>query len=428
MEFNMKAKNKPAKTVKRIAMINSQGYVQYPAPLGKTDTGGQITYLFELSKALGEKGIKVDIFTRQFDNQPAEEEIFKNVKIIRIPSGPDKFVVKEKIYEYTEDFVENFMHYIQKKGKEYDIIHSHYWDGGYIGMHLARVLDIPHLFTPHSLGKWKKMEMSIEDTPPQKLKPIYRYHLRIAAEQKIINKADAILLQAESLRIKILKDYIVDFEKLFVIFPGTDTKIFNSKKTKYDSQVKLKDNSILTVSRMVPNKGIDRLIDAANLIKKNVPFHIYIAGGGSNEQGSEEENMFREKVKSLVKKYHLSERVSFIDHIPGELLPAYYRKADILVYPSRYEPFGIVPLESMASGTATIVSNVAGCREVVVDGLNGYTVNPHDRKELAKIIEKLLKDSKLRKKIGENAEFTIKENYTWEIAADEFIKLYKDLL
>lgn len=416
------------KKIKRIAMINPQGYVSYPAPLGKTDTGGQITYLFELSKTLGEKGIKVDIITRQFDGKPQEEKIFENVSIIRIPSGPNKFVVKEKIYEHASDFVENFAHYIEKSKKEYSLIHSHYWDGGYIGMSLARILDIPHLFTPHSLGKWKKLEMSIEETPTQKLKPIYRYHVRIAAEQKIISKANAIVLQAESLRIKILQDYLVDFEKLFVIFPGIDTNEFNDKKTKLDSQVELKENSILTISRMVPNKGLDRLIDAANLIKSSVPFHIYMRSNEKNDLKSEEEREYEEKIIDLIKNYHLQDRVTMLGHIPDELLSSYYRKASLLAYPSRYEPFGIVPLEAMACGTPVVVSNIAGCREIIVDGLNGYVVNPHDRKALAAIIKKLLLDSKLRSKIGQNAAFTIKENYTWTKAADQFIALYKSLL
>src|SRR5258708_27572636 len=214
---------KPNKKIHRICMINPQGYVQYPPPLGKTDTGGQTIYVIQLAKALGKKNIKVDILTRQFEDQPAEEQIFENVKIVRIPCGNTHFVQKEKLYELMPEFVQNILHYMEKKRKEYDLIHSHYWDGGYAGYLLAKMLDIPHVHTPHSLGQLKKIEMSVEGMPPQKLKPMYRYHVRIAIEQQIKSKADAIVVICETSRIQILEHYIVDFEKLHIIYPVIDT-------------------------------------------------------------------------------------------------------------------------------------------------------------------------------------------------------------
>lgn len=413
-----------SKKLTRICILNPQGYIEVPPPLGKTDTGGQITYILELARALGKKGIKVDIVTRQFDNKPQEEQVYENVKIVRIPCGPNKFVVKEKIFELAPEMVENLLDYLNKKNKKYTLIHSHYWDGGYVGMLLAKTLGVPHIFTPHSLGKWKKLEMSVDDTPPQKLKPLYRYQVRIAAEQKIMNRAEAVIIQAESLRIKMLQHYMVDFEKLHVIFPGVDTTIYSPKKTKYDDTIKLKENSILTVSRMVPNKGLDRLIDALALIKNKIDFHVYMGGGGKNEFHSEEETIFEEKVRSLIAKYKLSDRVTILGHVEEHMLPAYYRKADILVFPSRYEPFGIVPLEAMACGTVSLVSSIAGCREIIIDGLNGFIVDPHDRKTLSESILKVLSDTKLQKKVSENAAFTIKEHYSWDKVVDKFIELY----
>src|SRR3989338_693890 len=100
-------KNSPKmapKKLSRVCILNPHGYVQYPPPLGKTDTGGQTIYEFQLAKALGKKNIKVDIVTRQFDNQPEEEQIFENVKIIRIPAGGKSFVQKEKMYELMHEF------------------------------------------------------------------------------------------------------------------------------------------------------------------------------------------------------------------------------------------------------------------------------------------------------------------------------------
>ncbi|MBU3978962.1 glycosyltransferase, partial [Patescibacteria group bacterium] len=198
------------KKLHRICMLNPHGYVTYPPQLGKTDTGGQTLYVLELAKALGKKNIYVDIITRKFDNLPDEEEIFKNVKIIRIPTGPNTFVQKERMYELLPEMVNNFINYNIKKRRSYDLIHSHYWDGGYAGIILSKMLNIPHVHTPHTLGKQKKLEMTASDTPLQKLKPIYRYHLRIASEQKIMNKANAIIVLCETSRIQILEHYMVE--------------------------------------------------------------------------------------------------------------------------------------------------------------------------------------------------------------------------
>ena len=84
------------KKINRVCMLNPHGHMQYPPPLGKTDTGGQTIYVLQLAKTLGKKNIKVDIITRQFDNQPPEEVVFENVKIVRIPCGNSHFVQKRK--------------------------------------------------------------------------------------------------------------------------------------------------------------------------------------------------------------------------------------------------------------------------------------------------------------------------------------------
>ncbi len=421
--------NTNSSKVNRVCIMNPHGYVQYPPPLGKTDTGGQTTYILQLARALGKRNIKVDIITRRFEDKAEEEQLWENVKIVRIPAGPKTFVQKEKMYELIPELVENFMHYIERTRKKYDIIHSHYWDGGYGGILLSKMLDIPHVHTPHTLGKLKKLEMSVEELPPQKLKPAYRYHVRIAIEQKIYNSTNAIVVLCETSRIQMLQHYIIDFEKVHVIYSGIDTKYFNPEKTDADRKLHLKPNAILTASRLVPAKGLDRVIDALTLIKNRIDFHYYMVGGAFDEVGSNEEEATEKQLLELVKKDRLTERVTFEgikDH--DQEMPLYYRNSDIFILAGRYEPFGLTALEAMACGTAPIVSSVAGAKEVIIDGLNGFIVDTHDRKALSETIYKLLNDAKLRKKISENAAFTIKEHYSWEKIVEKFISLYKKLI
>ena len=417
------------KNLNRICMLNPQGYVVYPPPLGKTDTGGQIVYILELGKALAKKGIKVDIFTRAFElYQKEEEQIFPNLKIIRIPCGPNKFVAKEKLYELMPEFTENIMKYIEKRRKKYDLIHSHYWDGGYAGIILSKMLDIPHVHTPHTLGKAKKLEVEIEEAPTEKLKPYYRFHVRIAIEQKIYNKVDAILVICETTRIQLLHYYLVDFEKIYVVYPGVDLETFNPKKNKFDNQINLKNNSILTMSRLVPAKGIDRLIEALNFIKEKINFHFYIGGETNLEaSNSKEEINYKKYLLNIIKKYKMEQKITFIGQLNHEKVAAYYRNTNIFVNPARYEPFGLTTMESMACGTAPLISHVAGSKEIIIDGLNGFIINSHDRKLLGSQILRLLSDKKMLKRISENAAFTIKEHYSWYKISEKIISLYNKI-
>lgn len=415
--------------LKRVIILNPQGYVEKNPPLGKTDTGGQTVYILNLAKALSKKNIKVDIFTRYFDHYEKQEELINDkVKIIRIPAGKKKFIPKERLYEVMPEFAEKIMLYLHKTKKKPQIIHSHYWDGGYAGILLSKMLDIPHINTSHTFGKVKKLKMKIEKVSREKLVSAYRFHVRIAIEQKIFNKADAILVLCETSRIQLLHYYIVDFEKIKVIYPGVDIDIFNPRKNALDKKIQLKENSILTMSRLVPAKGIDRLIEALNLIKKSINFNLYIGGDINSQNASKEEKATKKLLLDLIEKYHLKDRVTFLGQLNHKEVAAYYRNTDLFVLPSRYEPFGLTTMEAMACGSICLISNVAGSKEVIIDGLNGFVIDMHDRKLFAKKILDILKNKKNNRKIAQNAVFTIKQHYSWEKIVDNIINFYSSLL
>ena len=244
-----------------------------------------------------------------------------------------------------------------------------------------------------------------------------------------MNTADAITVLSEINRIQILQNYIADFEKIYVVPPGVDIENFSTTKTDEDKKIKMKKNSILTVSRINPAKGIDRLIDALALIKNKVDFHYYLGGGVDENDQSEEEKSASVQIHDLIKKFRLQDRVTFIGKVPQEhILPAYYRSADITVNAARFDMFGLNVQESMACGSCPVVSTGAGAREIIIDGLNGFVIDTHERKHFAELLLKLFTDPKLVKKVSENAAFTIKEHYAWDKVVDKYINLYKKLI
>jgi len=146
------------KEEKRILMISTHGYFEAQPSYGLPDTGGQVAYVIELSLALAKLGYQVDVLTRQFNDFPQHEEVGENVRIIRIPCGGRDFIPKEYLADYLPDLVNGIIQYCVASSLKYDFIDSHYWDAGFAGMKLAESFGIPHIFTPHSIGFWKKKD------------------------------------------------------------------------------------------------------------------------------------------------------------------------------------------------------------------------------------------------------------------------------
>lgn len=407
----------------RICFLNPQGYLEASPPLGKTDTGGQIVYVLELAKALGRQGVEVDIVTRQFDGREQVERLSERARIIRIPCGPDGFVVKEQLYELMPRMVKKLHAYIEANDIHYDAIHSHYWDGGYAGMLLQQRLGVPNIFTPHSLGKWKELEVAEDGTPAEDDK-LYRYKQRIMVEKRIMRSADMVLMLSQIQRIKLIQHYTVDFSKIRVLYPGVDMHVFGPRKgLRFPARSVDTKNNILMVSRFVPAKGIDRAIDIFKLVAEQIDAHLYIVTANESDYFSEEEMRYEEAVHGRVKAYGLKDRITFLGYISDrKALAECYRMADLYLMPSRYEPFGLTTMEAMACGAVVVVSSAAGSCELIIDGVNGFIADMRDRKHVADLIVELLSDNKTRKRTSHNAALTIQKHLAWDVIARSLIE------
>ena len=175
-------------------MVSTHGYVAGVPPLGAADTGGQVVYVLELSKKLAQLGFAVDIWTRQFEDQPPIDIVNERVRVIRIPCGGREFIPKEYLVEHLAEWAENALRYIKAHDLTYRFFNSHYWDAGYATQRLADALDVPHIHTPHSLGLWKKQLMETdfpEDAANFDKK--YNFSERIRQETHLYRACDAVI-------------------------------------------------------------------------------------------------------------------------------------------------------------------------------------------------------------------------------------------
>ena len=180
----------------------------------------------------------------------------------------------------------------------------------------------------------------------------------------------------------------------------------------------LKHPAILFVGGLGKVKGIDVLLNAVPIIRKEIPnLHVYIAGSGYEDNN----------LKKLVEELNIENNVNFLGFISGDEKYAYYKSADIYVQPSRYETFGVVLLEAMACGKPIVASNVGGIPFVVDDGKTGLLFESENVEELAEKVILLLRDKDLRAKMGEAGRERAR-GFTWERSAEMTVEVYKEVI
>lgn len=399
----------------KVAMITPHG--DPLGKLGEPDTGGQCVYVRELSRHLGKLGAEVDIFTRQRGGRGEIEQISENVRVIRIECGPEGFIPKEDLVPYLPEFTEKVTEYVEKR--QYDIIHTHYWDGGFVGLKLKERLGIKMVHTSHSLGVLKARALG--DFEP--------YKERIALEKEIYEKSDTIIATTKIEKNDIATLYGIDESRIYVIPVGVDTAFYRPvgtrDKIKKDlglPQIPL----VFTLARLDPRKGLDLLIRSVPHIKRhyNGDFLVLISTG----TGAEEEKREMAKLLTLIGELNVRKEVKIIPAIePMDLVPKYYSAADVFVLPSPYEPFGIVMLEAMACKAPMVATKFGGPAEVIQDGYDGLLVDPTDSVEMGKRIAELLRDDDKRELFAERAYEKVMSRYSWSSVAKEVLILFRSI-
>jgi mannosylfructose-phosphate synthase len=261
----------------RVCMLSVHGYFDPRPILGATDTGGQVVYVLELSKALGELGVSVDIFTRRFGGRPEVDPVNRDVRVIRVPCGGEDFIRKEDLFPHLDEFTGNMERYIEANDLRYDLVHSHYWDAGYVGMTIAERFKRPFYFTVHSLGAWKKERM---DGDPQEMENLFQFSRRIHWENVIFRRATAQTVTTTDEKAAYRRLYDFESDDLIVIPPGVDIHRFRPDPPAPPRAVVTPQQFIFALSRIDSNKGLDNLIRAFDRVSR-VSGASLIIGGGS---------------------------------------------------------------------------------------------------------------------------------------------------
>lgn len=364
-------------------VITSLGKYYYPT------RGGVEKVTKDIAEIVDEFGYESRVISFDGEKNRPEKNIINNVKVFRykpIKIGPAPFSIK--FYKNSKDIIENS-----------DLIIAHYPNPIVENAILKYKGDKKIILFYHSdLIGYNKI-----------LTNLYNNHT-----QKILNKVDKIIVTSPNYAKTSIN--LKNFKNKIEIVPLTiDPNKFDTEKTYKFDNFNYK-NKILFVGRFVKYKGLEYLIKSLNYL--NDEYGLVIVGGGKRYK----------KYKKIINKYHLNNRIKFINNPSNEDLKNIYNSVDIFVLPSimRSEAFGIVSLEAMYNRLPIVTTELGtGTSYYNIDGETGYVVTPKNEEYLAKSIKKGLQN---KQKLGQKSRNRIINNFTHSIFKEKIINSIKDIL
>ncbi len=438
------------KTKRYIALFSLHGLVRGEnIELGRdADTGGQIKYVVELARELGKhkQVSRVDLFTRQVidakvsdDYAKPIEEIGKNANIIRLPCGPKRYLRKEVLWNYLESFIDQVLPYFRQLGQIPDVIHGHYADAGYVGSTLAHLLEVPFIFTGHSLGLVKKARMLEKGMSMIQLKEKYNISYRIEAEERALNVASMVVTSTHQ-EIQDQYEFYQHYEpdKMLVIPPGVDLeRFYHVKNYQADTHIIEKLSPFLRN----PNKPIILALSRAD-DRKNIP--ALIQAYGENHELQELANLViiagnRDDLKHLNKSslqiwkqilyqidlYNLYGRVAYPKQHQSNDVPEFFRLAaalkGVFVNPALTEPFGLTLIEAAATGLPIIATNDGGPIDIINNCNNGLLINPLDTQSIGEALVTALSNNTQWQFWSKQGIAGVKKYYSWSNHVNQYL-------
>jgi len=409
--------------MKRIAILSAHSCPL--AALGGKETGGMNVYVREVSREMGRLGIKVDVFTRSQNPHISQiVRLGRNARVIHLKAGPEEPVPKNDLLKYLPEFTSGIIQFAGEKNIAYDLVHSHYWLSGWVGGQLKREWSIPLVHMFHTLGVLKN---SVSRRRGEK-----ESGGRLKVEEQIMGYADFVIAPSPWEREQMIMRHGARRSKIHVIPCGVDLSLFKPIPSSRARKILgLSEREfILFVGRIDAIKGIDVLIRALHRIsrkpwKGSQELGLIIIGG-ELDADSRAESQEMQRLRKMVARMNLQERVAFWGAQRQNLLPYFYSAAKALILPSRYESFGMVALEAMACGTPVIASRVGGLQYTVEDNRTGFLVAEGDWGALAEKIREVVENPFLREQLTAAALVKVKK-FSWPMVTQKILSLYESI-
>ena len=307
--------------------------------VGKNDGGGMSVYVQQVSKYLSENH-NVTVVT----GEKADSFTDKNLEFISLDIFESELNVEDKEI-YLQEFKNKLVDSLDLNS--FDVIHAHYWLSGLVAKEISNELNIPFIFTSHSLGIF-----------------LDGYNKERVDCEKIVMTSTNLVTASSVFETMLIADtYKIDENKIKKITPGVDRKIFIP-----DLSVE-KENIILSIGRIQEQKGQLQTIEFLNNFKKiQNDFKCYFIGGPSGKHGNE----YLHELKQTIKDFNLDKHVEFLGDLPQTEIIELFKKAKLLIHTSKFETFGLVAIEANTMGVPVLTTNNGSLMEIIENNKNGY--------------------------------------------------------
>lgn len=362
---------------------------------GVGDAGGLNVYVDEVARRLGERGRKVDVFTRRDDpSVPDVVELNEHTRVIQVTAGPIEPIVKESLPE----LVPVFSAQLDPRMADYDVVHSHYWLSGLVGLDLQQRHGLPLVHTMHTMARVKNATLSHGQTG----EPDRREH----GEALIVDRADALTANTTDEAAELRRHYAAGAQQIMIVPPGVDLHTFHpcdQPKSRAQLGVAQDAQVILFVGRIQPLKAPDVLIRALAELVGRTPerrdrLRLIIIGSPSGPDAA-----WSRSLPAVAEDLGVADLVEFRAHSPRADLFRWYCVSDVVGVPSYSESFGLVALEAQACGRPVVAAAVGGLRHAVLDDETGLLVPGHQGSDWATALAAVLDDPGEGLRMGANA-------------------------
>lgn len=377
---------------RRVALVS-----MHTSPLatpGIGDAGGLNVYVSELARRLGERGLGVDVFTRQTSNSERVVELNEHARVVHLPAGPAEELPKEELPALVPEFTAA----LEPEVASYQLLHSHYWLSGLVARQLKARHRVPMVHTMHTMAKVKNSLLG----DGHRAEP----DLREQGEGAVVRAADVLTANTTEESEELQHHYGARADQIVIVPPGVDLHTFHpcdQPRSRTQLGVDLDAQVILFVGRIQPLKAPDVLIRAVAELARADPvrrrrLRLIIIGSPSGPEAA-----WAQTLPGLARELGVADLVEFRPHSARAELFRWYCAADLVGVPSHNESFGLVALEAQACARPVVATDVGGLRHTVDDRQTGILVAGHEPVDWAKAIASVLDDPEEAMRLGINA-------------------------
>lgn len=353
---------------------------------------GAENVVLDLTESLGEYGCDVTLGVFLNKHKPNTELVDvarqRGLKVEMIPCDG----------RFDRKTIQAIRECIRKR--RIDLLHTHTYKADLYGYAAARKLEIPRVATIHI---WSERNLAL--------------HFYGILDRMVLRRFDKAVGVSDEIAAR-LRDCGVAPSRVEKIGNGIDIELFQNTRPTLAEEIGKKDRVLVgMVSRLLPEKGVEYFVRAAKQVLDSYPQALFVLVGDGPHGPA---------LKALSRELGIEDRMIFAGQRRD--MPGIFASLDVFALPSLNEGMPLVILEAMASGLPVVATRIAGIPEVVLHQETGLLIEPGDTVALRDSILRLIADRELRMKLGVNGRERVRQYYTRNVAARNYLRLYEGLL